>query len=199
MFPSVRLRRLRQHPAMRDLVRETRLSPHDFVLPLFVKPSGQTTPIGSMPGQSQWPLAKLHQPLSDAVDAGIRAVILFGLPAAKDAAGSDALSHDGIIARAIGEAKSMQPDLLVMTDLCFCEYTDHGHCGVLEQTPFGISVDNDATLLSLGAQAVIHAEAGADVIAPSGMMDGMIGAIRHALDEARFANVPILSYAAKYA
>ena len=199
MYPETRLRRLRRHPKLRDLIRETTLSPHDFVLPLFVKPDGEPSPIGSMPGQSQWPLARLGEPIQEAAAAGVPAVILFGLPAAKDARGSDALSADGIIARAIGEAKSAA-DVLVMTDLCFCEYTDHGHCGVLTKTPTGdVTVDNDATLPLLGEQAVVHAEAGADVIAPSGMMDGMIGAIREALDAGGHPELPILSYAAKYA
>ena len=199
MFPSTRLRRLRQHPGLRDLVRETTLSPRDFIVPLFVKSGGEVTPIVSMPGQSQWPLDRLHEPLAEVAASGIPAVILFGLPDQKDARGSDALSPDGIIARAVREAKERQPGLVVMTDLCFCEYTDHGHCGVLRQTPHGVSVDNDATLGPLGEQAVVQAEAGADVVAPSGMMDGMIGAIRSALDAAGHDRIPILSYAAKYA
>ena len=198
MFPTTRLRRLRRHPRLRELVRETTLSPSDFVLPLFVKPDGDPTPIGSMPGQSQWPLSRLGEPIEEAAALGVPAVILFGLPEAKDAAGSDALSPGGIIARAIGEAKAAA-DVLVMTDLCFCEYTDHGHCGVLVERDHGVDVDNDATLPRLGEQAIVHAEAGADVIAPSGMMDGMVAAIRDALDAGGHDGVPILSYAAKYA
>ena len=203
MVPSVRLRRLRQHPALRALVRETTLTPHDFILPLFIKPAGEATPIGSMPGQSQLPLADLPAMMRTIAAAGIPAVILFGLPESKDAAGSDALSSDGIIARAVREAKAAAPDVLVMTDLCFCEYTDHGHCGVLTESHAAgepiITVDNDATLPRLGEQAVIQAEAGADVVAPSGMMDGMVEAIRTALDDAGHTQTPILSYAAKYA
>ena len=199
MFPESRPRRLRRHPALRDLVRETTLTPHDFIYPLFIKSEGDPQPIASMPGQSQLPLAAVPDVMKTVAEAGVPAVILFGLPGSKDAAGSDALSSDGIIARAVREAKAAQPDVLVMTDLCFCEYTDHGHCGVLAETPHGVTVDNDATLPRLGEQAVVQAEAGADVVAPSGMMDGMIGAIREALDDAGHAELPILSYAAKYA
>ena len=198
MFPHVRLRRLRRHPRLRDLVRETSLSPRDFIAPLFVTTGGQPTAIESMPGQSRWPVDRLHEPIGELVEAGVPAVILFGLPDEKDAEGSAALRSDGVIPRAIAAAKAAG-DVLVITDLCFCEYTDHGHCGVLHDDGGTLTVANDATLPRLAEQAVVHAEAGADVIAPSGMMDGMVAALREGLDDAGHELVPILSYAAKFA
>jgi porphobilinogen synthase len=200
MFPTTRLRRLRYHPAVRQLVRETRLVPANLVLPLFVRPGrGVQQEISAMPGNSQLSPDLLAAEARQAAELGLGGVILFGIPAQKDALGSDATSESGIITQGIRAAKEAAPNLLVITDLCFCEYTDHGHCGPLTEATGRIDVDNDATLDLLAQQAVVHARAGADVIAPSGMMDGMVGAIRRGLDAAGFAHVPILSYAAKYA
>jgi porphobilinogen synthase len=200
MFPTTRLRRLRYHPAVRQLVRETRLAPGNLVLPLFVRPGRNVRQeISAMPGNCQLSPDLLADEISQAAELGLGGVILFGIPAQKDAAGSDATSDSGIIAQAIRAAKQVAPDLLLLTDVCCCEYTDHGHCGVVNRTTGRIDVDNDATLDLLVKQAVVHARAGADMIAPSGMMDGMVGAIRQGLDAAGFAHVPILSYAAKYA
>ncbi len=199
-FPTTRLRRLRQSPSMRRLVQETRLSPADLVLPLFVRPgSGIRREIASMPGNYQFSPDTLADEIGQAAELGLGGVILFGIPENKDATGSAALSESGIIPQAIRVAKHAASDLLVMTDLCFCEYTDHGQCGVVSQVAGRPDVDNDATLELLGRQAVVHARAGADVVAPSGMMDGMVATIRRGLDAADFAHLPILSYAAKYA
>lgn len=194
--PYYRPRRLRRTPALRNLVRETRLSRHDLILPLFVI-AGQEirNPISSMPGHYQLSVENLVAEARAAFQEGIEAVLLFGIPAHKDAQGSDALSDQGIIATALRALKDALPDLYVITDVCFCEYTSHGHCGPLK----GQEVDNDATLELLQQQAVVHARNGADMVAPSGMMDGMVGAIRRALDEEGFEQVPIMSYAAKYA
>ena len=199
-FPTTRLRRLRYHPAVRELVRETRLSPANLILPLFVRPGkGVQQEIAAMPGNCQLSPDMLADEISQAVELGLGGVILFGIPDTKDATGSDALSDSGIIAQAIRAAKHAARDFLVITDVCFCEYTDHGHCGPVAQTTGRHDVDNDATLELLAQQAVVHARAGADMIAPSGMMDGMVGAIRQALDAAGFPHLPIMSYAAKYA
>ena len=199
-FPTTRLRRLRQHPAIRRLAAETVLRPSQWILPLFVRSgSGEQRPIPSLPGHAQLSPDQLAGELELAQRLGLGGVILFGIPASKDAQGSDSMADDGIIQQAIREAKRVAPDLLVITDVCFCEYTDHGHCGVLRELPSGQTVDNDATLELLARQAVSHARAGADLIAPSGMMDGMVGAIRRGLDAASFSDLPILSYAAKYA
>jgi porphobilinogen synthase len=200
MFPSTRLRRLRMHPRLRDLVRETELSPRDFILPLFVRHgSGQRVPIQSMPGHAQLPVDQLADEVREIEGLGIPAVILFGIPEHKDAVGSDACSDDGIVARAVRAIKESGSSLLVVTDVCFCEFTDHGHCGVVHQEQGSADVDNDATLDLLAKQAVTHARAGADLVAPSGMMDGMVQAIRRGLDGAGFHTLPIMSYAAKYA
>ena len=200
MFPTTRLRRLRYHPAIRELVRETRLSPGNFVLPLFVRPGrGVSQPIASMPGHCQMSPDMLADEISQSVELGLGGVILFGIPDKKDAEGSDAMSDSGIIAQAIHAAKQASRDFLVITDVCCCEYTDHGHCGAIGRSTGRIDVDNDATLEMIAKQAVVHARAGADMVAPSGMIDGMVGAIRRALDAAGFAHVPIMSYAAKYA
>lgn len=200
MFPQVRLRRLRSHPRLRDLVRETTLSPDDFILPLFVR-HGQNTriPISSMPGHAQLTVDQLAAEVREIDSLGIPAVILFGIPAHKDACGSSAWDDQGVVQQAIRTIKDATPDLLVITDLCFCEFTDHGHCGVLLEDRGRVDVANDPTLVNLVKQAVSHARAGADMIAPSGMMDGMIQALRRGLDEAAFSSVPIMSYAAKYA
>jgi porphobilinogen synthase len=199
-FPTVRLRRLRHHPAVRNLVRETRLSPPNLILPLFVR-TGENVrqEISAMPGQFQLSLDVLADEIRQAAELGLGGVILFGIPADKDAVGSDSMSDSGIIPQAVRVAKETAPGLLVITDVCFCEYTDHGHCGPISHATGRPDVDNDATLTMLGHQAVAHARAGADMVAPSGMMDGMVGAIRQRLDGAGFAHVPIMSYAAKYA
>ncbi len=194
--PYYRPRRLRKTPAIRAMVRETHLTPSDFIAPLFVtEGKGVRNPISSMPGQFQLSIDELIAEAKEIFALGIPAVILFGIPAIKDEVGSDAMSDEGIIARAVRALKETVPDLLIITDVCFCEYTDHGHCGVLH----GHDVDNDATLANLQKQAVVHARAGADMVAPSGMMDGMVGAIREALDAEGFTDVSIMSYAVKYA
>ena len=199
-FPVTRMRRLRSNPAVRRLVRETTLGPSQLVLPLFVRAGEKfRQEIASMPGHYQVSPDLLGDEVRQAADLGLGGVLLFGIPAEKDALGSDAMSDTGIIPQAVRVAKQAAPELLVITDVCFCEYTDHGHCGALTEAAGRLDVDNDATLAMLGRQALAHARAGADVVAPSGMMDGMVGAIRGRLDEAGFAQVPILSYAAKYA
>lgn len=196
-FPSLRLRRLRTHPVLRDLIRETEVNLSDLILPLFIKgKNGPKVPIVSMPGHFQIPLEKLEQEIEEVVAHGLSAVILFGIPAHKDAMGSDSYSESGIIQEAIAIIKKSAPHLLVISDVCFCEYTDHGHCGVI---PAGrVSVDNDLTLELLVKQAICHAKAGADVIAPSGMMDGAVQAIRRGLDHVNFNSIPLLSYSVKY-
>ncbi|MEA2691831.1 MAG: porphobilinogen synthase [Acidobacteriota bacterium] len=179
------------------MVRETKLSPDDFILPLFACPgTGVARPVSSMPGVFQHSVDQIVETSRVAAEVdGIGSVILFGLPEHKDATGSAAWSPKGIVQRAVRALKAELPNLVVVVDVCFCEYTDHGHCGVLD----GQEVDNDATLQNLAKQSVSLAEAGADIIAPSDMMDGRIGAIREALDGAGFAQTPILSYAAKFA
>ncbi|MDZ4819580.1 MAG: porphobilinogen synthase [Planctomycetota bacterium] len=199
-FPSTRMRRLRYLPAVRELVRHTRLSPQNFVLPLFVRAgSGIKQPIESMPGHYQLSLDFLAEEVREASSLGLGGILLFGLPASKDPLGSDSYSDNGIIQQALAVARQAAPSMLRITDVCFCEYTSHGHCGILNDKTGTTDVDNDATLELLAKQAVSHAQAGADIVAPSGMMDGMIGAIRTALDGAGFSHLPILSYAAKYA
>jgi porphobilinogen synthase len=199
-FPLHRPRRLRGHPRLRDLVRETRLTTNDLIYPLFVYHGKNVRrEIPSMPGQFQLSLDRLDETLALAVEVGIPAIILFGIPDQKDDRGSAALRDDGIVQEAIRLAKRIAPDLLVITDLCFCEYTDHGHCGPLAEVQGRKDVDNDVTLPLLAQQAISHARAGADMIAPSGMMDGMVQAIRQALDAAGHSTLPIMSYAAKFA
>jgi len=199
-FPAVRLRRLRQHPVLRELVRETALQVSDFILPLFVRPGrGVRKEIASMPGNNQLSVDALVDEVGAAVDLGLRSFILFGIPASKDATGSSALDDTGIVQQALRALRKAHPEVLLITDECLCEYTDHGHCGRLSETAGRVDVDNDATLPLLASQCVSHARAGADMVAPSGMMDGMVGAIRAGLDGAGFSHVPILSYAAKYA
>jgi porphobilinogen synthase len=199
-FPTVRLRRLRQHPVLRELVRETGLQIGDFILPLFVRPGrGIRNEIVSMPGNFQLSIDHLVDEVGAAVDLGLRSFILFGIPATKDATGSSALDDEGIVQEALHALRKAYPEILLITDECFCEYTDHGHCGPLGEIAGRFDVDNDATLPLLAQQCVSHVRAGADVVAPSGMMDGMVGAIRAGLDQAGFSWAPILSYAAKYA
>lgn len=199
-FPTERLRRLRYHPGVRQLIRASRLDPAHLILPLFVRPGqGLRQEIGSMPGNCQLSPDELVKEAQEAVNLGLGGILLFGIPAKKDATGSDATDDRGIVAEAIRQVKQAVPGLLVITDVCFCEYTDHGHCGPLGQCGGRVDVDNDSTLNLLGKQALAHARAGADMVAPSGMMDGMVGAIRRALDGEGYSWLPILSYAAKYA
>jgi porphobilinogen synthase len=196
-FPTVRMRRLRSSETLRAMVRETTLDAGDLIYPLFVKPgTGKRDEIPSMPGVFQLSIDQLENEAAELAELGIPAVILFGLPESKDEAGSGAFAEDGIVQGAIRELKTKAPDLLVITDVCMCEYTSHGHCGALDDCG---CVINDVTLEMLAATAVSHAEAGADMVAPSDMMDGRVGAIRGALDAEGFIELPIMSYAAKYA
>jgi len=196
-FPETRLRRLRRTPALRDLVRETRLDAGDLVAPLFVE---QRLPgraaIGSMPGVERLGVDEAVREAGEIDALGLGGIILFGIPAQKDAEGTGAYDDEGIVQLATRAIKAAHPDLLVMTDVCLCEYTDHGHCGLL--TDAG-EVDNDPSVALLARAAVSHARAGADVVAPSDMMDGRVGAIRAALDEEGFADIPIVAYSAKFA
>jgi porphobilinogen synthase len=183
------------------MVRETSLSAADFILPLFVRPGrGVRKEIASMPGHCQLSVDRLAEEVGSALDLGLRAFILFGIPVSKDATGSGALDDEGIVQQALrGLRRQFADRVLLITDECFCEYTDHGHCGVLSDRTGRLDVDNDATLPHLAAQCVSHARAGADMVAPSGMLDGMVQAVRAGLDAAGFGHLPILSYAAKYA
>lgn len=193
-----RFRRKRINPVLRSLLQETHLRTDDFIYPLFARSGkGIKNEVASMPGVYQMSIDEIVKECEMLKKLGIYAVILFGIPDVKDSVGSDALCEHGIIAQAIKAVKNAHPDMFVVTDLCFCEYTDHGHCGVLD--PVLHTVDNDITLNNLAAQAIIHAKAGADMIAPSGMMDGMITAIRKGLDDAGFENLPIMSYSTKFA
>jgi porphobilinogen synthase len=200
-FPTARPRRLRYNPIVRELVREIELSPRDLILPLFVRPGkGVRQEIASMPGNYQLSVDTLVEEVGTARDLGIKAFMFFGIPESKDATGSSALRDDGIVQQALrATRKAFGTDVLLIPDECFCEYTDHGHCGILHRRGESLDVDNDATLAILAEQCVSHARAGADIVAPSGMMDGMVGAIRRGLDAAGFTHIPILSYAAKYA
>ncbi|KFL34770.1 MULTISPECIES: porphobilinogen synthase [unclassified Sulfurospirillum] len=193
-----RFRRLRMNATLRSLVRETTLSMDDFIYPLFAKSGeGFKKEISSMPGVFQMSIDEIVKECGSLQDLGINSIILFGIPEVKDSVGSDALCEHGIIASAIKAVKKAYPNMFVVTDLCFCEFTDHGHCGILDIEHE--SVDNDATLEILAKQALVHAHAGADMIAPSGMMDGMIEALREALDSEGFINLPIMSYSTKFA
>ncbi len=204
-FPQERPRRMRRTEALRRLVRETTLAPDDLIWPLFVVPGKKVrNPVKSMPGVFQLSVDELVAEAQAGYDAGVRSVILFGVPEAKDELGTGAFDPDGIVPRAVRALKERLPGLVVMTDVCMCEYTDHGHCGVLKPPRAGgagqdLGVDNDATLPLLAKEAVAHARAGADVVAPSDMMDGRVAAIRAALDADGLVDVPIMSYAAKYA
>lgn len=195
-FPVHRPRRLRSSPQIRSLVRETQLAPSQFILPLFVCPGeGVRKPISSMPGNAQISIDNLVRECEEALSLGIGGVILFGIPEHKDELASEAYAEDGITQRAIRALKRETPALMIVTDVCNCEYTSHGHCGWIKDG----DVDNDVTLEWLAKTAVSHARAGADIVAPSDMMDGRVRAIRTALDDAGFTNTPVLSYAAKYA
>ncbi len=204
MFPISRPRRLRRTSQIRAMLRETELTPTDFIYPVFVRPgAGMRQPISSMPGISQWSVDRLVEEVAGVYESGVPAVMLFGIPEHKDPIGSENFAPDGIVQQAIHALKQAMPELVVMTDVCLCEYTDHGHCGVLNE---GIqpqlaegAILNDPTLEILSKVAVSHAQAGADLVAPSGMMDGMVKAIRSGLDEAGYDQVAILSYAIKYA
>jgi porphobilinogen synthase len=199
-FPQTRLRRLRATGALRGLVRETSLSASDFVYPMFVAHGiDRREPIEAMPGVDRLSIAHAVDEAGDAAALGIPAVLLFGLPAAKDEEGSGAWDDEGIVQLATRAIKEAHPDLVVIADLCLCEYTSHGHCGVVRAGGTGLIVDNDATLELLARTAASQARAGADIVAPSDMMDGRVGAIRHALDEDGHADTPILAYSAKFA
>ncbi|MDP9096034.1 MAG: porphobilinogen synthase [Pseudomonadota bacterium] len=194
---STRLRRMRRTEALRSLVREHHVAATDLILPIFVdQTSDEAVPIPAMPGVSRIPLKGLAREVEAIARDGVRSVMLFGVAAHKDATGSDSLSPTGLLAQMTRAAKDAAPELVVITDNCFCEYTDHGHCGVLAADGH---VDNDATVANLARQAVIVAEAGADIVAPSAMMDGQIAAMRAALDGAGFAHLPILAYSSKFA
>ena len=192
-----RLRRTRLNPLLRDLVRETRLDLDNFIYPLFVvEGQGIRNEIASMPGVFQLSIDEILKECYELKSLGIKSILLFGIPSLKDSVGSDALSDDGIIARTLRAIKAeFGSSLLVITDLCFCEYTDHGHCGILDKC----SVNNDATLEISAKQALIHAKNGADMIAPSGMMDGIITCLREALDKGGFENLPVMAYSTKFA
>src|SRR6266550_3470590 len=194
-FPVVRPRRLRRSEAIRSLSRETRLSTQGLLYPMFVCPGrGVRNPISSMPGVAQQSVDKFLEECREVEQLGIPGIVLFGIPVKKDARGSEAWAADGVVQRAIEAVRSAKLNLLVMTDVCLCEYTDHGHCGVVENG----EVKNDPTLELLAAESLSHARAGADIVAPSDMMDGRVGAIRKALDGAGFEDIAIMSYAAKY-
>lgn len=196
MFPEYRPRRMRRTESLRAMVRETELSTRQLIYPLFVTPGkGVRNPIKAMPGCYQFSMDKAVEEAREILDLGLPGVILFGLPEKKDARGSDAWMKTGIVQSAVAAIKKAVPGLLVVTDVCLCEYTSHGHCGVIS----GDDVNNDATLELLSKIALSHAGAGADIVAPSDMMDGRVGAIREALDEHGFDGIPILSYAVKYA
>jgi porphobilinogen synthase len=195
-FPIYRPRRLRRNEQLRELVRETSLEPRSFIYPLFVGPGkDKAQPVSSMPGVAQLTVDRAVKECLEVKSLGIPAVILFGIPEHKDAMGSEAYADHGVVQQAVRAIKERIPELLVVTDVCLCEYTDHGHCGVVKNG----GVDNDSTLELLTKEALSHARAGADIIAPSDMMDGRVGAIRKILDENGFAETPIMAYAAKYA
>lgn len=195
-FPIVRMRRTRQNEQLRSLVRETHLNVEQLIYPLFVAEDlAEPNEISSMPGIMQWPLKHLGGEIERLVSLGITSVLLFGIPTLKDEVGSQAYAEQGIIQRAIQRIKAVAPEMIVMTDVCLCEYTSHGHCGVIHNG----NVQNDESLALLAQMALSHVEAGADLVAPSDMMDGRVGAIRHRLDDAGFSGTPIMAYSAKYA
>ncbi|MDZ5636301.1 MULTISPECIES: porphobilinogen synthase [unclassified Janthinobacterium] len=195
-YPTSRMRRLRATPQLRELFRETEINPRDLVLPIFVdEGSSDFIDIKSMPGVRRIPEAKLAQEVERYARAGLRSVMTFGISHHKDSHGTDTLNPDGLVARMSRIIKDAVPEMVIMSDTCFCEYTDHGHCGILH----GDTVDNDSTVLNLGKQAVIAAQAGADIIAPSAAMDGQVAAIRSALDAAGFHDTPVMAYSTKFA
>jgi porphobilinogen synthase len=193
-----RFRRLRINETLRNLVQETHLNPNDFIYPLFVKEGENIkTEVASMPGVFQMSLDEILKECEYIHSIGLKSIILFGIPDVKDSVGSECLCENSIIARTIKAIKAKLPDMFIVTDLCFCEYTDHGHCGILD--PVTQTVDNDATLEISAQQAIVHAKAGVDMIAPSGMMDGIITVLRDALDSSGFENLPIMAYSTKFA
>ncbi|MEA2305090.1 MAG: porphobilinogen synthase [Solirubrobacteraceae bacterium] len=198
-FPETRLRRLRQTAVLRDLVRETALRPADFILPLFVHTDGGRAPIEAMPGVDRLSIDHAVEEAGRAKELGIPGVLLFGIPADKDAEGTGAWDDEGIVQLATRAIKAAHPDLLVMTDVCLCEYTDHGHCGLLREGPHGLTVDNDSSVELIARTALSQARAGADLVAPSDMMDGRVRAIRTALDGDGLTDTPIVAYSAKFA
>lgn len=198
-FPALRPRRLRQSSALRRLVRETRLHADQLILPLFARPGRKVRqPVSSMPGVFQLSVDELVKEAAAAYAEGISAVLLFGIPDAKDEKASGAYAKNGIVQKAVRALKKELPELLVVTDVCLCEYMSHGHCGIVHQHNHGATILNDPSLKLLARTAVSHAEAGADIIAPSDMMDGRVGAIRRALDKSSFLDIPIMAYAAKF-
>lgn len=200
-YPATRLRRLRRNETLRRMVRETAVRADDLIMPLFVRPgTGVRKPIGSMPGQFQFSVDTLAEEAKAVAGAGVPAVILFGIPEHKDATGTGAYEEGAIVCRAVEAIKKTVPTLCVITDVCLCEYTDHGHCGVIKNNRDGIpDVANDETVDLLMKEALAHARAGADMVAPSDMMDGRVGAIRDALDENGLDDIPIMAYSAKFA
>lgn len=207
-FPNVRMRRMRRSPAIRSLVRETRLSISDLMYPMFARPGeGICAPISSMPGQAQWSIDRLVPEVERLWNLGIQSVLLFGIPSHKDAEGSENFDYHGIVPMAIRAIKAAVPEMVVVSDMCFCEYTDHGHCGIInipDRDDYEPAHEhgyllNDPSLELLARASVVHAEAGADFIAPSGMLDGMVGAIRQGLDDAGYQHTAIMSYAVKFA
>jgi len=196
MFPTKRFRRLRRNPALRALTQETVLTADDLIYPIFVEEGiDAPIPIEAMPGVSRLPESQLAAEVARVAALGVRAVLLFGVSHHKDAVGSDAMRDEGLLARMIATAKQGGPDILVIADVCFCEFTDHGHCGVIRDG----TVDNDATLENLVTQSLVAARAGVDVIAPSGMMDGYVATLREALDGAGYTEIPIMAYSSKFA
>src|SRR5262245_464764 len=206
-FPATRLRRLRRTEPLRDLVRETDLTPEHLVQPLFIT-AGEAVrePISSMPGMERLSISEAVAEVTEIAAAGVRAVLLFGIPASKDEAGSEAYDDEGVVQMAVRALKEAHPEIVVITDVCLCEYTSHGHCGILREPPHprtrgegdagDVEVDNDLTLELLAKTAISHADAGADAVAPSDMMDGRVGAIRSQLDEEGHYSVPIVAYRA---
>lgn len=198
--PDFRFRRLRKTTALRSLVRENHLQASDYVLPIFVEEGiSEPVAISSMPNVYRHPEKDLPSIVRRAWSVGVRAIILFGVSTHKDENGSDTWNQNGLLARMIRAAKTAQPDMLVISDNCFCEYTSHGHCGVVQSCVHSPDVDNDKTLSNLQKQVVVSAQAGVDMVAPSGMLDGMVAAIREALDDAGFSHIPIMSYSTKFA
>ena len=199
MYPQTRMRRLRKR-ILAPIFTETRLNPEAFCMPLFFDETVETrVPIASMPGQFRYPLAEAGPLASELVKEGVRSVLLFGIPATKDAKASSAFAEDGVIQKAVKAIKAAEPSLVVITDVCACEYTSHGHCGILHETCDGPDLDNDVSLRLMQKIAVSHARAGADMVAPSCMLDGMVLAIRDALDTAGFSEIPLMSYSTKFA
>src|SRR3990172_4402232 len=201
-FPKYRPRRLRSNKHLRELIRETHLSVKDLIMPLFVRPgNGIKREISSMPGNYQFSVDTLVEEVKEIAPLGIPGIILFGIPDSKDELGTEAYADDGIIQKAIRAIKENVSDILVITDVCMCEYTNHGHCGYIkkDEKTGEYQIDNDETLKLLSKEALSHAEAGVDIVAPSDMMDGRVGAIREILDQNGYENIPIMSYAAKYA